>query len=85
VANSEKAVTKLVPKTSKSAYDKAYWAFMEWWQANDVGSFSEQVILGYLEEKQKTLAPPTLWSMVSQCWKKLFLHIIMWTSAIMGK
>jgi hypothetical protein len=24
VANSEKAVTKLVPKTSKSAYDKAY-------------------------------------------------------------
>ena len=41
VENSEKAVTKLVPKVSKVAYDKAYNAFMKWREAYEVGSFSE--------------------------------------------
>ena len=41
IANSEKAVTKLVPKTSKAAYNKAYHAFMEWQKAHEVDSFSE--------------------------------------------
>ena len=74
VENSEKAVTKLVPKTSRVAYDKAYQAFMEWRKAHEVGSFSERVILAYLEEKQKTLAPPTLWSMASMLKKTLLAY-----------
>ena len=74
VENSEKAVTKLVPKTSKAAYDKAYQAFMGWRKAHEVGSFSERVILAYLEEKQKTLAPPTLWSMASMLKKTLLAY-----------
>ena len=74
VQNAERAVTKLVPKVSKPAYDKAYNTFMEWRKAKEIGSFSEQVILAYLEEKQKVLAPPTLWSMASMLKKTLLAY-----------
>ena len=47
---------------------------MEWRKAHEVGSFSERVILAYLEEKQKTLAPPTLWSMASMLKKTLLAY-----------
>ena len=74
VENAEKAVTKLVPKVSKPAYDKAYTAFMEWRKAKEVGSFSERVILAYLEEKQKVLKPNTLWSVASMLKKTLLAY-----------
>ncbi len=74
VQNAERAVTKLVPKVSKPAYDKAYNTFMEWRKAKEIGSFSERVILAYLEEKQKVLAPPTLWSMASMLKKTLLAY-----------
>ena len=74
VKNSENAVTKLIPKGSKSAYDKAYKAFMEWREANGAKSFSERVILGYLEEKQKKVAPPMLWSIASMLKKTLLAY-----------
>ena len=41
VENSEKAVTKLVPKASKQINDNTYKAFMEWRKVKDVSSFSE--------------------------------------------
>lgn len=74
IESSEKAVTKLVPKGSKPAYDKAYSAFMEWRKDHKIGSFSERVLLAYLEEKQKTLAPSTLWSMASMLKKTLLAY-----------
>ena len=61
----ENAKTMLLPPASKEKYDRVYQDFMEWRKRSSAESFSERTVLAFLSEKQKTVAPSTLWSISS--------------------
>ncbi|KAJ3623563.1 hypothetical protein MTP99_019782 [Tenebrio molitor] len=52
---------KLLPVKSKAAYEKVYASFCYWRENNKVSAVTEEVILAYLDEKQETLSPASLW------------------------
>jgi hypothetical protein len=51
----------LLPVKSKAAYEKVYASFCYWRENNKVSAVTEEVILAYLDEKQETLSPASLW------------------------
>ncbi|XP_057321217.1 uncharacterized protein LOC130671799 [Microplitis mediator] len=74
VAAAQKATLNLLPKKSKALYNKAYDKFLDWRKLNKTESFSETVILAYLNHLSETLSPSTLWSQFSMIKTTILLN-----------
>lgn len=56
------ATLSLLPEKSRERYLAAYIKFSDWCRLKTVCILTENVVLAYLAEKSKSLAPSTLWS-----------------------
>lgn len=59
------AAFNLLPEKSKGIYKKTYDQFKSWCSSKNVSKITENVVLAFLGEKSKHIAPPTLWSTYS--------------------
>lgn len=50
----------LLPEKSRTVYELTYRRFMEYRQKNNVGSFSETVLIAYFPDLSKQIKPSTL-------------------------
>lgn len=59
------AESNLLPKKSHSTYELTYQRFMEYRLKNNIGSFSEHVLMAYFDDLSKKMKSSTLWSIYS--------------------
>lgn len=59
------ALVELLPPKSKEKYDRVYKDFLAWRESYGGESFSERVVLAFLMEKKRNVAPSTLWAISS--------------------
>lgn len=52
----------LLPEKSAKKYEKLYSQFMEWREKNKINTFSENVLIAYLDDPVKQLKSTTLWT-----------------------
>ncbi|XP_022900449.1 uncharacterized protein [Onthophagus taurus] len=59
------STNSLIPKGSKSNYERVYRQFKAWFNQKNAKFISEDVLLGYLMEKSKTVKSTSLWTIYS--------------------
>lgn len=64
-SRAEEMRNKSLPQKSSKRYQQRYNLFLKWKLQHDVAVTSENVILAYIEELSKEMAPNTLWSVYS--------------------
>lgn len=66
---------KILPTKSRARYERTYEEFINWRKGKDIkSSFSENVLLAYMDELSKKVRPNTLWSIYSMLRTTLYIN-----------
>lgn len=66
---------KLLPEKSRKRYERAYEQFLAWRRNKKItSSFSENVLLAYMDKLSKTIKPSSLWTQYSMLRTTLYVN-----------
>lgn len=66
---------KLLPEKSRKRYERAYDQFLAWRRTKKIkSSFSENVLLTYIDELAKKVKPSTLWTQYSMLRTTIYVN-----------
>lgn len=66
---------KILPTKSRERYERAYDQFIDWRRRKEIkSSFSENVLLVYIDELSNKLKPNTLWTQYSMLRTTLYIN-----------
>lgn len=74
IKEAEEAVVDILPKKSRSSYEKEFHMFEDWMTTRNVKGINESVLLAYLSYLEKKLAPSSLWTKYSMIKTTLQLY-----------